>query len=108
MNVSDFIKASNNPNCTSVMDHNDATYNCPNDIDYNYLIIKKGNQWQQLLNPFGAPNNQRAYAWNTGYDGKIGANPVSNAYQVRTAFYITADINLCGSGTESNPYTIVS
>lgn len=41
MNVSDFVKASNNPNCTSVMDHNDATYNCPNDIDYNYLIIKK-------------------------------------------------------------------
>lgn len=42
------------------------------------------------------------------YDGKIGANPVSNAYQVRPAFYITADINLCGSGSESNPYTIVS
>ena len=35
MNVSDFVKASNNPNCKSVMDHNDATYNCPNDIDYN-------------------------------------------------------------------------
>ena len=108
MNVSDFVKASNNPNCTSVMDHNDATYNCPNDIDYNYLIIKKGYQWQWLLNPLGATDNQRAYSWNTGYDGKIGANPVSNAYQVRPAFYITADINLCGSGTESNPYTIVS
>lgn len=106
INVTDFVKASNNPDCTSVMDHNDATYKCYNDIEYNYLIIKEGFQWQWLLNPYGASNNMHEYVWNVGYDGRIGANPASNSYQVRPTFYIKSNIKLCGNGTLSNPYTI--
>ena len=116
INVSDILKASTNPLCTSATVSHDGENECnsnylldldpgtANDIRY-WTINAASNEFD----PFG--NSAPSFVWYTimGFDGMVAAlnsYPASDTYGIRPVVFLKYNITLSGEGTNSNPYTI--
>ena len=104
INLSDWFKASNNPNCTTVnndwcplSNYNRDDYECSFD---NYLYINK-QYW--TLNPNSISTR---YVLEIGGDGCIANASAAHAtgVHVRPVLFLKENISLTGNGTSSSPY----
>ena len=115
VNVSDVLKASTNPACTSVTDENDKNNYDGNSVcDSNYLIVlsdfasywtvnhafresykKSGGVWSVNTGPYSLGNNIATATWD---DTGIGARPV--------LFLKSSTQFTSGIGTKSQPFII--
>ena len=100
VNVSDILRASTNPLCTSAT----TSYNGTNECNSNYLLDKgsASSLYYWTIN---------AGAWR-GYAGSsIASVGYSNASYSNSAprpvVFLKSDTTLSGSGTESDPYIIM-
>ena len=109
-NVSDILKASTNPLCTSATTSYDDMVVC----NSNYLLDKgtASYLYYWTINArsyeFGGTSSQ---VWN-GNVNSLGAYLLSNAanysnHAPRPVVFLKAETTLSGEGTQSNPYTIV-
>jgi hypothetical protein len=93
LNVSDYIRASNNASCTSEISAINSPYPCK---DNNYLFIS--NVWWII------DKDSLAILSN----GSFSSYSASNSIAVRPVLYLKSSIKLKGNGTAGNPYNIVS
>ena len=115
MNITDYVDASLNPECTSVYSNYYFNTNyfyrgtqyitgydnwpCSNRT-YNWMP-KQIAEWS--LSPY---SNTRDYVWYVDTSGSFNHYVASNAYGVRPAFYLKSEISLTGEGTTTTPYSI--
>ena len=116
MNITDYVDASLNPECTSVYSnfyHNTNYYyessqhisgydNWPcSNRTYNWLP-KQITEWS--LSPH---SSSRCYVWFVGSAGYFNIYSADSALMVRPVFYLKSSVKLGGLGTVDNPYYIV-
>lgn len=119
MNVTDFLKASNNSNCLTITLSRDASAPCTLE-NGNYLDEHKYETW--TINSFSGTNISSAYStsgirtvsayFTHATEGLIqggisGGHATTNAYLVRPVVFLNSNIKLEGEGTEKNPYKII-
>ena len=108
-NVSDILRASTNPLCTSAT----TSYNGINECNSNYLLDKGSASelfyWTINASSYESGGISRN-AWNGyAYSSSAGvgySNASSSSNAPRPAVFLKSDTTLSGSGTESDPYTI--
>ena len=104
-NVSDILRASTNPLCTSATTSSNNVTAC----NSNYLLDKKLYYW--TINAFSCESGGYstnawfgdAYSWSAYVD--YSATSIA-AYDPRPVVFLKSDTTLSGSGTESDPYTL--
>ena len=113
INISDYIRASSDKNCTSGYNYVDVIGGSCN--QNNYLSKNDIRFWTLGINSLGDYGDQNKYTMrvNTVYNGYISECALGNctwaeydevyAYPV---FYLKKDITLNGAGTKSDPYVI--
>ena len=110
-NVSDILRASTNPLCTSVT----TSYNGSNECNSNYLldIETSSSLFYWTINAYSSKsggNSRRT--WCGLMDGsyvRVNLNFTSSMDSApRPVVFLKADITLTGQGTASNPFTIMS
>ncbi len=107
LNITDYVKASNNSNCTKASDYgsNSACYkDTPN---HNWMINNMSNTPRFINGKSGSRSN----VWginNTGYN--IGSSGLSKTtYGVSPALYLKSSVKIVGGkGTSTNPYILGS
>jgi hypothetical protein len=99
INVSDYIKASNNSSCLSEKDAISDSYPCK---DNNYLFDSK--HWW-TISPYSNASSHIRFIYS---NGDIRSNRSYFSSDVRPVLYLKSDIRLVGNGTESFPYVIVA
>ena len=98
ISVSDYLKANSDmETCGTASTNNSAYTTCRNT---NWMYIS-GTYWW-TLSPY-ADNSY--YVWYVRDDGYL-SNNVNNSRGVRPAVYLTSNLSLSGSGTESDPFII--
>ena len=110
-NVSDILKASTNPLCTSATTSYDGTNEC----NSNYLLDKgaASSLYYWTINAFSRESGGYYYAVWRGYVfGSSASLGGSNAYSSTTlaprpVVFLKSDTTLSGSGTSEDPYQIV-
>ena len=103
INVTDYVRASNNPLCSSVYEyrHNADCYNDSN--THNWLYIPN---YQRTMTPVSSSN---AYmVWNAGSSGALNDYAARDGYQIRPVLFLKPSVRLYGSGTQNNPYYLFS
>jgi len=103
-NVSDILRASVNPNCTSATDSQMYNNICGNNYFFN---INQPDYW--LINAFEFDQeNFATNSWRVFQSKEALRNLQSNAIvAVKPALFLKSNIILSGSGTELDPYEIV-
>ena len=110
VNVSDILRASTNPLCTSAT----TSYNGTNECNSNYLLDKgsASSLYYWTINAFSRESGGRSDGAWRGYAGSsIASVGYSNASYSNSAprpvVFLKSDTTLSGSGTESDPYIIM-
>ena len=109
VNVSDILRASTNPLCTSAT----TSFNGANECNSNYLLDKgsASSLYYWTINAYsfesgGISNN----AWDgiaNSSDANVSSNVASNSNSApRPVVFLKSDTTLSGSGTESDPFVI--
>ena len=99
ISVSDYLKANSDmETCGTASTNNSAYTTCRNT---NWMYIS-GTYWW-TLSPF-AGNSY--FVWYVYPDGSLLRNYARTSYGVRPAVYLTSNLSLSGSGTESDPFII--
>ena len=76
-----------------------------NNSNKKYYLYTKQDYWTMSPYSFsigGPPIEFRVYS-----DGSLNANNVYSAWGVRPVINLNADVKLTGSGTSTDPYTVV-
>ena len=110
-NVSDILRASTNPLCTSATTSNSDTDAC----NSNYLLDKgtASSLYYWTINAYsresGGFSSQvwSGYVFSSNADVNHILAYTSSAYAPRPAVFLKSDITLNGSGTSEDPFTIV-
>ena len=123
-NVSDILKASINPSCTSASKVMNEVMSVSGSEDFsnpcssNYLLDLPDPTGFWTINAFGSESgsvlgySDSANAWCAvfaGGDGFVAGNFATNggSYGARPVLYLKSDTTLNGSGTAEDPFTIV-
>ena len=104
LNVTEYVEASTNPNCTSVRINYGRECGSPCKINNWTMYNKSYTQWT-----ISAFLNYKHIVWNVHMDGFF--SNFGKAYLtsgVRPVFYLKSSIELGGNGTESDPYYIIN
>ena len=110
-NVSDILRASINPSCTSVANNvsESGTSNC--DSNYLFEISDMTGYW--TINAYSRESGGRSYnAWGAERAGDLVVLDSYNAnsddyFAPRPVVFLKSDTTLSGSGTSEDPFTIV-
>ena len=109
VNVSDILRASTNPLCTSAM----TSYNGTNVCNSNYLLDNgsASSLYYWTINAYSFESGGYSYyAWRGNANSSLASVGNSIAYYSgnapRPVVFLKSDTTLSGSGTESDPYTI--
>ncbi len=109
-NVSDILRASTNPLCTSATTANNTFTAC----NSNYLLDKgeASTLCYWTINAYSNESGGSTYAWigtaDSSYAGVYNGNTYYGSHGApRPVVFLKSDTTLSGSGTESDPYTIV-
>jgi len=101
INATDYVRASTNTSCTNVYAHSSISECYNNGATYNYLF-HSADEW--VLSPYSLSYSDRVW---TVYSNNVMDVPnTSFGSGVWPSFYLKADINLTGEGTEGQPYTV--
>ena len=105
LNITDYVKSSNNTNCTKAYNYssNTACYN--NSQDHNW-IFNISNKTPRFINGL---SGSRSNIWGINTTGgQIGSNgKASAAYGVKPVIYLKSTVKIIGGeGTEDNPYEL--
>ena len=107
--VSDLLKASISPSCTS------ATEQYSNhDRNLNYLLELPNETGYWLINAFAQESRERSYGvWAAVVLENTGWFDINHAYLadlggIRPVLYLSSDIILSGTGTSADPFTIMT
>lgn len=95
LNVSDYMKASNNMECLTMNDS--KTANCK----VNNYLYKTNSPW--FIN---GSDTKKTNAFVIDKTGKLVSENSSKEHAVRPVIYLNSDIVVTGSGRESSPYII--
>ena len=103
INLSDWFKASNNPNCTT--SSKDWTPNNNEDCECSFNNFLYNNKQYWTMNP---NSNSTKYVLEIGSSGCIGnaSSSHTTAVSVRPVLFLKANISLEGLGTLEKPYQI--
>ena len=109
-NVSDILRASTNPLCTSAT----TSYNGTNECNSNYLL-DKGTASELRYRTINASSNESGYASDNAWSGTVDSSyayvygsTASNSYVApRPVIFLKSDTTLSGLGTKESPFTIV-
>ena len=106
-NVSDLLRASTNPLCTS------ATYSFDSqrDCNSNYLLSSTDYAWYWTINAYykvTEPAFNRVWkGFSSSYfSAVVGTSNAAHTSSPRPVVYLTSSLSLSGSGTQSDPYRI--
>ena len=109
-NVSDILKASTNPLCTSAT----TSYNGTNECNSNYLLDRgtASSLYYWTINACSYESGgSSSYAWYVDVDSSyayVGHSSASyDADAPRPVIFLKSDITLTGEGTKESPFTIV-
>lgn len=117
-NVSDVLKASTNPACKSATDQLDKLMDSgTSTCNSNYLLELPDPTGYWTINAFGSESGSfngysgSARAWNAAFRSGLGGLDGRNASYggdggARPVLYLKSTINLEGTGTSSDPFTI--
>ena len=102
LSISDALLAnSNTAQCGNAADHYINRSTCKTT---NYLIPSSG--WYWLVSPY---TQYSVYVYGVNSDGNIRyGSTVRYSYGVRPAVFLSSSLSFSGSGTESDPFVIVS
>ena len=96
---SDYINANSDMNtCGTHSKYNSKYTTCSNT---NWMYISGTSWW--FLSPDA---DASSFVWSVGSDGRLYHYAARNSYRVRPAVYLTSNLFLSGSGTQSDPYRI--
>ena len=108
-NVSDILRASTNPLCTSAT----TSYNGTNVCNSNYLLDKGSASSLYYWTINAASSESSGYSFGAWYGyayrstASVRTNGAYNGYSApRPVVFLKSDTTLSGSGTESDPYTL--
>ena len=109
-NVSDILRASTNPLCTSAT----TSYNSNNACNSNYLL-DKGSASSLLYwtinassRESGGHSNRAWFGDASGSHSRVGSSYAGDSTNApRPVVFLKSDITLSGSGTSEDPFTIV-
>ena len=101
ISVSDYINANSDMNTCGTQSKNNSNYTTCSNTNWMYI---SGTKWWTLSPTADFTNN----VWRARGDGALYNEFVSTFYGVRPAVYLTSSLSLSGSGTQSDPFTIVS
>ena len=108
-NVSDILRASTNPLCTSAT----TSYDGNNECNSNYLLDKgsASSLYYWTINAYSNESGGRSHhAWGgnaySSLTGVVGNSAFTSTAAPRPVVFLKSDTTLSGSGTESDPYTI--
>ena len=105
-NVSDILRASTNPLCTSAT----TSFVGSNECNINYLLDKESasSLYYWTINASGGISHQVWYGYVSSSDAYLGSNLAHYDNRApRPVVFLKAETTLSGEGTQSNPYTIV-
>ena len=110
-NVSDILKASTNPLCTSATTSMNGTYEC----NSNYLLDRgtASSLYYWTINAFSYESGGDSYQVWIGFVNSSDASvhyffaSRSSSYAPRPVVFLKSDTTLSGSGTSEDPFTIV-
>lgn len=101
INVTDFIKASNNSECNSVHDYTTSTIKNKCESNNSNYLLKT--MW--AINP-DADNSARVWMINS-CSGEVYSNYPYYSYAVYPTFYLSSDLELTSAkGTQTDPYKV--
>ena len=110
VNVSDILRASTNPLCTSAT----TSYNGTNECNSNYLLDKGSASSLYYWTINAASSESSGYSFGAWYGyayrstASVRTNGAYNGYSApRPVVFLKSDTTLSGSGTESDPYIIM-
>ena len=110
VNVSDILRASTNPLCTSVT----TSYNDTDSCNSNYLLdsgtMTIVSYWtiNAFSHEYGFNFTDVWYASSFSSSGRLLADGAyNNSYTPRPVVFLKSDITLSGLGTQESPYVIV-
>ena len=96
---SDYMRANSNiSSCGNDKDNYDNYQTCRTT---NWLYVSSSYYW--TLTPYG---NSSHYLWVICGAGTLSSYSAGSSYDVRPSIHITPEIDLTGSGTEDDPYTV--
>ena len=108
ISVSDYIKANSNQELCGTNKINYENYETCRNYDWMYI---NGTSWW-TLSPRADTMNDVWYVYDDGSlsyaKGGFFGYGANDSYGVRPAVYLTSSLSLSGSGTQSDPFTIVS
>ena len=97
LNITEFVEASTNLDCTSVKSSQNSGYPCK-ESNWAFQGI-----YEWSISPY---SNYRSSVWLVSGSGYFNVNDANYTFGVRPAFYLKSGINLTGEGTSENPYSI--
>ncbi len=110
MNVTDYIKASTNPECNgfAAFRNYQAKESCHKNITSHNYLYSKISPWflNPISNPYYSQDNLHLDSANSSLTGVIDFNVATSTLGVRPAFYISSETTLEGEGTKESPYTL--
>ncbi|MEI3508519.1 MAG: DUF6273 domain-containing protein [Bacilli bacterium] len=105
--VSEYVRTSNNSQCTSVNAYWGTSSCYSNGSTHNWLtkiMNSSTNKYSWLLSPAGGYSDSVFYVYSIGFLYNYSASLAAPG--VAPVVYLKSDIQLSGEGTQSNPYTI--
>ena len=109
-NVSDLLRASTNPLCTSATYSNNNQSNC----NSNYLLSSTDYVWYWTINAYymvTKPAYTYSRVWtgfsNSDFSAVVGTSNAARTNSIRPVVFLKSDITLSGEGTSDSPYRIV-
>ena len=107
-NVSDLLRASTNPLCTSATYSQNNQSNC----NSNYLLNSTDYVWYWTINAYYMVNKPAFnIVWtgfsNSSYSAVVRTSNAAHTNPIRPVVFLKSDITLSGEGTSDSPYRIV-
>ena len=101
ISASDYINANSNIETCGTFSKNDS--NSSTCITTNWMYLSGTDWW--TLSPSADTSN---YVWKVSRDGTLSGEDAFITLGFRPVVYLTSSLSLSGSGTQSDPFTIVS
>ena len=96
--ASEYLRTNSNTNCKTISSNNNNYSTCKN------TTWMFNNKWQLTLSPYSGTSMHIIIM---SYNGAFDYNGVINSnYEVHPTLYLSSEVTLTGSGTQSDPYTI--
>ncbi len=77
-------------------------------LSQNDTTVSGNGAYEWTMSRYGRASNDVYYAWFVDSNGLVSTNYLNHTDSVRPVFYLKSDIAINGTGTQSDPYIIIS